>query len=349
MQILVTGANGFLGHTLIPALEERGAAVRALVLPNEDASWLTQRGVRVFRGDVRDATVLPDAMAGVEVVFHLAGLMGGWWPDEAYFGVNVTGALNVCRAAQAAGVRRIVHVSSWTAYGMGWKQLVDESFPLRPMPEPYSQSKAEGDKLVQELIAREGLPAVIIRPGTIFGVGDRLNFGRMADRILAGKGLIVGSGRNAMPFVYVSDVVQGLILASETERAIGQAYNIGNDDPMTQEEFMRAIAREIGADLPRLHLPYYPLYAAAFVAERVAIVTRSKDAPVVTRHGVSLFGTANRHSIRKAREELGYAPRVSVRDGLRQAAEWYRRGQGIAAEPRLSPVIAIDGTSRVGR
>jgi nucleoside-diphosphate-sugar epimerase len=174
------------------------------------------------------------------------------------------------------------------------------------------------------MIAEDGLAAVIIRPGTFFGPGDRLHFGRMADRLRAGRGVIVGPGDNFLPFVYVSDVVQGVLLALDTDRAVGRAYNITNDRPLTQQQFLNAIAREIGASPPRLHVPYRPLYAAGYAAERLAMLTRSQRQPVVTRLGVKLFGTDNRHVVDKARRELGYRPWVGLREGAYLAAAWYR-------------------------
>jgi nucleoside-diphosphate-sugar epimerase len=200
---------------------------------------------------------------------------------------------------------------------------VREDFELRPMPEPYAMTKAEGDRAVQRMIADDHLPAVIIRPGTIFGPGDRLNFGRMAERLRSPRSIIVGPGDNALPFVYVTDVVHGLLLALDNDRAAGQAYNISNDSQLTQEQLLGAIADDIGANRPRLHVPYRALYAAACVAERLVRPSSGGREPVVTRHGVNLFGTDNRHSIEKARRELGYSPQVTVRDGLRLAAEWY--------------------------
>jgi nucleoside-diphosphate-sugar epimerase len=236
----------------------------------------------------------------------------------------VSGTEHVCRAALAAGVRRLVHVSSWTVYGMALGRPAREDFPLRPFPEPYALTKAEGDRVVQRLIAQEHLPAVILRPGTFFGPGDRLHFGRMAERVQAGKGLIVGSGRNALPFVYVTDVVQGLLLAAEHAQAVGQAYNITHDQPLTQQEVLGAIAQELGVAPPRLHAPYPALYAAAVAAEQAGRLTRSRRQPLVTRLGVNVFGTDNRQAIDKARRELGYTPRVSLREGVRLAAAWYR-------------------------
>jgi chromate transport protein ChrA len=154
----------------------------------------------------------------------------------------VTGTENVCRAALAAGVRRVVHMSSSSVYGMGLGRPADETFPLAPFPDPYPITKAAADMTVQRMIAEDGLPAVIIRPDQIFGPGDHLHFGRMADRLRAGRTVIVGSGHNALPFVYVTDVIHGLLLALDHRRAIGHAYNITSDRPLTQRQLLDAVA-----------------------------------------------------------------------------------------------------------
>jgi nucleoside-diphosphate-sugar epimerase len=334
-EVLITGGNGFVGRHVVSALQERGDLVRVLALPSEDTGSLEERGVTVHRGDIRDQEGLAVAMRGVDGVLHLAGLMGVWRPMEEYRAVNLTGTENVCRAALAEGAR-VVHVSSWTVYGMGLGRPVTEDFRLEPLQEPYAMTKAEGDLAVQRMIADDDLPAVIIRPGTIFGPGSELNFGRIADRVKAGKWIIVGSGRNALPLVYVTDVVEGLLLALDSDQALGQAYNISNDRPLTQSELMRAIAHEIGARPPRVHVPYRALYGAAWVAERVALLTRSKGEPVVTRHGVDLFGTDNRHAIDKARRELGYEPRVELAEGVRTTGNWYRGVHEDARAPELA-------------
>jgi nucleoside-diphosphate-sugar epimerase len=133
-------------------------------------------------------------------------------------------------------------------------------------------------------------------------------------------------------------VVQGLLLASERPRAVGQAYNITTDQPLTQQEMMAAIAQELGVAPPRLHVPYHALYAAAFAAEQVGRLLHPRRQPVVTRLGVNVFGTDNRHAIDKARRELGYAPRVSLREGVRRAAAWYR--EPAAWQPAADSMVA---------
>jgi nucleoside-diphosphate-sugar epimerase len=172
---------------------------------------------------------------------------------------------------------------------------------------------------------------VIVRPDQFFGPGDQLHFGRTAERLRAGKGIIIGSGDNALPLVYVTDVVQGLLLALEREGAVGEAYNITHDRPLTQRQFLHAIAREIGARPPRLHIPYHALYAAGYAAERLAMMTRSRLRPPTTRFGVAFLGTDSRCVIDKARRELGYTPRVELREGVRVAARWYLNRDGLRA------------------
>jgi nucleoside-diphosphate-sugar epimerase len=324
MDILITGGNGLLGRHLATALLHRADSVRVLARPTEDTRWLEGQGVVIYRGDVRCPETLTAPMSGAWAVLHLASMMGIWRPIEDYHAVNVTGTENVCRAALAQGVGRIVHVSSWKVYGMALGEPASEQFLLRPFGEPYSITKAAGDIAVQRMIVDDRLPAVIIRPGTFFGPGDQLNFGRIADRLRVGRGITVGRGDNVLPLVYVTDVVQGLLLALDRKHAVGQAYNITNDRPLTQQQLLDAIAYEIGARPPRIHVPYQALYAAGSAAEKLAILTRSRHQPVLTRLGVKTFGTDNRHAIDKARRELGYQPMVDLRDGVRLTAEWYR-------------------------
>ena len=324
MNVLITGATGLLGGHLLQALQQRGEQIRALVLPVENADRLTAQGVEVVRGDVTDASTLAPAVKDIDILIHLAGMMGVERPLAAYRLVNVTGSGNLYQAAQAAGVRRFVHTSSHTVYGLGYGRFLTEKDALRPDPDPYSITKAEGDRLIRRLMLNSAVETVIIRPGTFFGPGDRLHFGRIAQRMKNDKGVIIGRGDNALPFCYVTDVVQGFLLAAYHEKAPGNVYNISHDRPLTQQELFNAVADEVGGKRPTRRLPYVPLYYGSIIAERVAHLTHTR--PVVTRLGVMMFGTDNRHSIEKARSELGYEPQVEIREGIKLAAAWFNAG-----------------------
>src|SRR5947209_17716414 len=147
MKVLITGATGLLGGHLIKELQQRGEKIRALVLPVENADGLVKQGVEVVRGDITDASSLPAAVANIDLIFHLAGMMGVWRPLSDYRLVNVNGSENLYKAAQQAGVRRYVHTSSHTVYGLGYGRFLTENDLLRPDPDPYSISKAEGDQI----------------------------------------------------------------------------------------------------------------------------------------------------------------------------------------------------------
>jgi nucleoside-diphosphate-sugar epimerase len=314
-----------LGGHLIQELQQRGEDIRALVLPIENADKLEKQGVEVVRGDITDVSTLEPAVKDVELVFHLAGMMGVWRPLADYRLVNVTGSENLYKTAQKAGVGRYVHTSSHTVYGLGYGRFLTENDALRPDPDPYSLTKAEGDRMMRRLMLNSKVETVIIRPGTFFGPGDRLHFGRMAQKMKDGKGVIIGRGDNALPFCYVTDVVQGFLLAAYHENAPGNVYNITNDHPLTQLEMFNAIADAVDGVRPTRHLPYLPIYYGSIVAEKVvARVTRTK--PIVTQLGAMMFGSDNRHSIEKARRELGYEPKVDLRTGITLAAEWFNKG-----------------------
>jgi nucleoside-diphosphate-sugar epimerase len=340
--ILITGGNGFVGRHLVHALQARGDTVRVLALPDEETGELERSGVTVYRGDVRRPQTLRAPMTGAHAVLHLAAMMDVWRPLRDYHSVNVVGTQNVCRAALSAGVERVVHMSSSSVYGMGLGRPADETFPLAPFPDPYPVTKAAADIAVQQMIVHDGLPAVILRPDQIFEAGDHLHFGRMAERLLAGRSIIVGGGGNALPLVHIIDVVQALLLGLEHERAVGNAYNITAQEPLTQQQVLATIATEIGAETPRLHVPYHALYVAGYLAERVAALTSSAGRPPITRLGVAFLGTDNRYSMQKARDELGYAPQRTLREGLRLTADWFRQRHRPASRTALTAATATD-------
>jgi nucleoside-diphosphate-sugar epimerase len=325
MKVLITGATGLLGSHLIKELQQRGESIRAFVLPVENADLLEKQGVEIVRGDITDPDTLPAAVKGVDLIFHLAGMMGVWRPLSDYRLVNVEGSVNLYKAAQTAGVRRFVHTSSHTVYGLGHGRYMTENDPLKPDADPYSITKTEADRLIRRMMLTSGMETVVLRPGTFFGPGDRLHFGRMAQKMKDGKGVIIGRGDNALPFCYVTDVAQGFLLAGYHENAPGNVYNITNDRPLTQLEMFNEIADAVGGKHPKLHLPYLPIYYGAIVAEKVvARTTHTK--PVVTELGALMFGSDNKHSVEKARRELGFEPQVELHEGIKLAATWFNAG-----------------------
>jgi 2-alkyl-3-oxoalkanoate reductase len=324
MKVLVTGAAGLLGSHVAEFALERGDAVRVLLRPGADVSWLARDGVEVYRGDLTDRLFVESAVDGVERVLHCAARTGPWGPETEYERVNIYGLKILVEAAMAVGVRRIVHASSITVHGIDVHGTADESAPLCGGSDPYSRSKVAGERLLQQLIRDKGAPVSIVRPGLIYGPRDTNSFGRFARLVEQGKMVIIGSGNNHMPLIYVRDAAQGIWLVSEVDKAIGRTYLLVNDEPVTQREYFNALAKELGVSPPRRHIPYRLALTLGATAEMVGHLMHTKQPPPIMRFGLMQVAGENRFVINRARSELGFVPQVNLTDGVRQGIAWYR-------------------------
>ena len=332
MTVLVTGGAGFLGSHLVELLLQDGESPRVLVRPGEDVTALAADEVDIRWGDLTDPAALASATHGVDRVLHCAARTGPWGPAGEYERVNVLGLETLVRTALAAGVRRLVHVSSITVHGNDVRGAADETAALREEPNPYSRSKVAGERLLERMIQEEAAPVTIVRPGWIYGPRDRASFARLTDMIATGRMVVVGAGDNHLPLIYVRDVARGILIAGESEQALGRPYVRVNDEHVTQWEFLGAIAAELGVPAPKRHLPYRLALTAGATAEALGRLARRREPPPVMRYGLQLLGGENRFDMTRAREELGFDPLVDLAEGVRRAVAWYR-GAGERAQP----------------
>jgi 2-alkyl-3-oxoalkanoate reductase len=321
---LVTGAAGFLGSHVIDLLVANGERPRALVRRGGDMAALEEAGVEVYCRDIGNGAVYEDALRGVDRVIHCAARTGPWGPDDEYERVNVHGVEVLVRAALAAGVRRFVHVSSITVHGNDVRGEADENASLRAEPNPYSRSKVAAERLLARMVRDESAPVTIVRPGWIYGPRDTSSFARIARRVEQGQMVTLGSGENHVPLVYVRDVAEGILLASDSPHAEGRSYLLVNDEPVTQREFIGAVAAELGAPAPTRRIPYGLSLMIGALAEARGRLARSQEPPPVMRYGLQLLGGENRFVIGRARRELGFSPQVGLEEGVRRSVEWYR-------------------------
>jgi len=324
MTVLVTGATGLLGSHLTDLLLARGERPRVLVRPGESLNGLTDAGVDICVGDMEDRASLEAAVRGVDRVLHCAARTGPWGPPAEYERTNVGGLRTLVEVALAAGVGRLVHVSSITVHGNDVGGTADETAPLRVEPNPYSRSKVAGERLLERMIREQGAPVTIVRPGWIYGPRDVASFGRIATMIQRGRMVMIGSGKNHVPLIYVRDAAEGILQASATSDSESKAYLLVNDERVTQHDFLSAIAAELGAPPPRRRIPYQPAVMLATVAETGARLARRQRPPPVMRYGVQLLGGENRFIISRARQELGFSPQVNLAQGIKRSVEWYR-------------------------
>ena len=324
---LITGATGLLGSHLAAKLRQAGQDVRVLVRPTSDTRFLDTLGVEKVIGDVTDPESLAQAMRGVKVVYHAAARVGDWGPWHEFVAVTIEGTRNVVQAAARAGVERLLHISSISAYGQvdGEGLVLDESAPLGRNLHRwsyYSRAKVAAEEIVWEAHRRGDVPVTVIRPSWLYGERDRASMPRLIRAIAAGKGKLIGDGSNRLNLTYAGNEADGCILAAQSPKAVGEAYNLCNDGEITQAEYFNKIAAEIGAPPVTRKVPYKVAYAAAFMMECFGHLVHKRTPPLVTRYSVWLIGRRCFFSSEKIARELGYKPAVGYDEGIRRAVRW---------------------------
>lgn len=317
MNAFVTGASGFVGRNLVEALTASGYKVAAFDLrkPENGAA-----GVAFFAGDIRDEAAVASAMAGAGVVFHLAAALGASRLGlEGFRAVNVGGTKAVASAARKNGVRRVVHFSSAGVLGhVKPGEVADERYALDPR-DLYDLTKLEGEQAALEAAAA-GLDVVVIRPGWVYGPGDRRTF-KLIRAIAKGRYIQAGKGRTLQTPVFIDDLVSGTILAAERGRA-GEIFNLAGDEVLTVRQIAETIAKSAGKTLPRFHLPLGPTRVAAAVFGKLFGLI-GREAPLNPSR-LAFFVHPKPLKIEKAKTELGYAPAVNFAEGMDRAVAWYR-------------------------
>jgi nucleoside-diphosphate-sugar epimerase len=315
---LVSGATGFLGGYLLARLREKGFRVRALARPTSDSAGLVHQGVAICAGDVADRESLRRAMAGQQLVFHTAGKVSDWGSRQEFWQANVQGTANVISACREAGVKRLIHVSSLTVFGLprSGARVDEQTPPAAAVRDSYTSSKIAGERLVREAHGRDGLETVVIRPGVIWGPGDTTILPRLAALLRRRQLVFVGRAANQLGLSHVENLSQGLILAALAPAAAGQVYHMTDGEEITARAAFAALAAALGVAPPRFALPFPVVYFLASFLEGAARLRHAAAPPALTRYGVRLVACDSRYDISKAQNELGYRPLLTFRQGI---------------------------------
>ena len=316
---LVTGATGLLGSHVVERLLADGWQVRALSRAPAAAAATLPAGVDVRTGDVLDEASFVDAARGAHVVFHAAAniiVRGGW---ESYRATNIEGTRNAIAAASRNGAR-LLHVSSVAVYGSSARYdaarrggRTDERTPLAPIPERafYARSKRESEELVLAAHARGAVWATAVRPCVIYGPRDRQFVPRMATLLRRGVPVpLLNGGRSILGVVHAANVADGAILAATSDAAGGNVYNLANDFDVPVRRFFE-LAGE-GLDVRPLFIPM-PMWAARGGLRVVKTVSRLLTGgrfSLVSNSAISFIAEDNPFSSDRAKQELGWRPRI---------------------------------------
>jgi dihydroflavonol-4-reductase len=322
VRVLVTGATGFTGGHLARALAARGDTVSALVRSESPAAVaLTQAGVTLVMGDLRDSQALAAATGGVDVVYHIAAIYRqAGLGDEVYRAVNAMAVKDVIEAAARGGVRRVVHCSTVGVHGDVEHPPANEDAPLKP-GDIYQATKLQGENRARETGARLGIEVTIARPTGIYGPGDRRLL-KLFRGVARRRWVTLGDGEIYYHLTFIDDLVEGLRLCGTHPAAANRTYILAGGDVTTLNALVALVAEAAGVPVPTRHLPVWPFWTAGAICE--AICGPLGIEPPIFRRRVDFFTKSRAFDITRARTEIGFTPRVELREGIRRALDWYR-------------------------
>lgn len=321
MKVLVTGATGFTGGHLARRLRAAGDDVRVLIRQPEVAEQWRRDGWDVAQGDLTQPSTLPPALDGVDVVYNIAALYrSAGLPAETYRSANATGVAALVTAAAGAGARRVVHCSTVGVHGDIERPPAGEDAPLRP-GDVYQETKLEGERLARAAADETGIELVIARPSGIYGPGDRRLF-KLFGSVARGRFLLLGDGEIFYHLTYVDDLCDGFRLCGTVPAAAGRTYILAGGEVTSLKELI-AITADVAGVRPRIvRAPVWPVWLAGAACELVCKPFGIE--PPLYRRRVDFFTKSRAFDITRARQELGFAPSVSLRDGIGRTLEWYR-------------------------
>ncbi|HMK43893.1 MAG TPA: NAD-dependent epimerase/dehydratase family protein [Dissulfurispiraceae bacterium] len=315
MKALVTGGTGFIGSHLVETLVRKGFEVRCLVRNAARLGYLDGLNIETVVGDCTKPQTLPDAVQGVDYVFHLAGLTKAK-NEEQFFSGNALATQNVVQAVRENNrtVRRFLYLSSLAAAGPSrdGKPLLEDCAPAPASA--YGRTKLEGEKVVSG--ARDVLPVTIIRPPAVYGPRDKdvLIFFQMVKR-----GVVPFWGTSLYSFLYVEDLVNGIIESAVHEKTAGEIFFLSDGNIYTSDDIINAISsalqrRPLKLNIPRAVMPMVGYLSQ--LAGKLSIINsdRMKD----IQHQYWVCDTS------KAKNVFGYSPKVDIRTGTSWTADWYR-------------------------
>jgi nucleoside-diphosphate-sugar epimerase len=340
MNILVTGGAGFLGrHTAAKLLDHRHRVYllgRSFDRDPATLQALLKRGAVPVIADLRDRGSVAAACKGMDAVVHAGALSADWGARAEFEAVNVGGTQHVIDGCHAAGVGRLVHISTPAVIFAGEDhENADERWPsARTFTSHYAATKLAAEQLVNAAWAG-GLPSVILRPKAIFGPGDTSLLPRLLGAARAGRLRQFGRGDNRVDITYVENVAHAILLAVEARAAVGKTYFITNDEHVLLWPLIRRV-------LHSLHLPHdlqpLPIPMALGVARlmewRANLTGRP---PLLTRYSVGVLARTQTYNVAAARRDLGYAPVIPVEQGINHTLTVLRTGHSAPITPTAQP------------
>ena len=320
MKIFVTGATGFLGKALVKALLKEGHQVKVLVRNQERLKELKSK-VEVVHADLGDKADMAEAVKGVDIIFHLAAIIHEVSiPDEKYYQINVEATKMLYEACKYSGVKQFIYSSSVVVYGSMNSSTADESAHCHP-ENIYGETKLGGEKAIQSAFPQIKVPYTILRFSKIYGPGDTESYWVELFKLIKKKRFImIGDGSTTMMPVYIDDAVDALIKCIKNKKGYNKTYNIAGSERITKKEFISTIAESFHVKQGSAYIPKSAIIPAAVMCELVFKILHKE--PIISRKRLRFFFSSESYSIKRAKKDLRFFPKVKVAKGIQQTIDW---------------------------
>lgn len=320
MQVLVTGATGFVGSRLCRELVEHGYQVRVLVRPKSKRDNLSGLNIEFVEGDITDKSTLPSALKNTEIVFHIAALYReAKFGDDVYWKVNHQGTIDLFEASQRSGVKTFIHCSTIGVHSNIKNPPANESEPYAPT-DVYQESKVAAEKYILSQLKKGDLRGCVIRPAMIWGPRDK-RFLKFFNGIFHRRLPLFGNGKVLCHWILVDDLVRAFRLAAETPRSNGQVYIIAGQRPVTLKYTMESIAKLYGVKLLPFHIPVWPIQLLGTIVEKICKPFGIE--PPIHRRRADFFIKNRAFDCSKAKEELKFEATNNFEDEVKLVGKWY--------------------------
>jgi nucleoside-diphosphate-sugar epimerase len=324
--VLVTGATGFIGRRLAEKLVDDGWSVRLLVREPGRLATSLRSATDIVVGDLLEADVVDRAVRNTNFIFHCAANVNTWDTWESYYAVNVQGVKNLMNAIakDKPGLSRLVHLSTVDVYGFPTLPC-DENCKTTGSGFGYGETKLLGESLVREYGDKNNIPYTIIRPANVIGPGSQF-ITRIGHELKSGIMLTVDGGRANAGLVYIDNLVDDLIWAAESAKALGECYNVRDDYDVNWKTFLTRFRTAINGKGIIVDLPFSIADTIARGFEAISKVFFPSREPLLHRLLVRFFGRTCGHSAAKIRTDRGLAPRVGFDEAMDNSCWWFLEG-----------------------
>ncbi|NOZ62119.1 MAG: NAD-dependent epimerase/dehydratase family protein [Calditrichaeota bacterium] len=325
MKIFITGINGFIGSRLAFSLLKKGHTVSGTVRPTSDLSLLREVAADVYSGNLFHSEFLEEAMAGSDIVFHVAGLASDWGSFQQFFDSNVRTTQQVARTAKRVNAQRFVFLSSAAVYGFSGFRFADEKFPVPKWNFPYARTKIIAENWLLSFFHEANLPVTIVQPANVFGPADRTFFIPFIRALRPGFIPLIDHGKAWTSPLFVENLCEALWLAATSPKSVGEKIIISDGLEINWEQFIAAICQKFNVPKPRFSVPFGFALALADFFELLFRLFRISHPPPVTRYRVFNFGRDYHFSTNKANRLLGFSPKIGLNAALEKTKVWLEK------------------------